>query len=297
MDYVEVTDAELDNTTYLAAEKQYLDGNTDEAITQFNKYLSSFPNGIHAVKSHFYLAQLYHKKELFDNAKPHYRDVVEAAKSEYTEQSMVKLSEIYLNEKNWLQSISILKRLEAEADYPQNKVYAQSNLMNAYYQLKDYDEAESYAEIVLSSSNVDSTIKNDAQLILARLAWEKDDEAKAKSAYALVEKSASGSVMAEALYYNAYFKNREEKYEESNAVIQRLAKDYSSYKLFSAKGLVVMAKNYYALDDAFQATYILESVISSFPEFDEVVAEAQQELNRIKAEESKTNSSIETGKN
>ena len=58
-----------------------------------------------------------------------------------------------------------------------------------------------------------------------------------------------------------------------------------------------MAKNYYALDDAFQATYILESVIESFPEFEEVVAEAQQELDKIKSEEAKTNSSINTEKN
>jgi hypothetical protein len=58
-----------------------------------------------------------------------------------------------------------------------------------------------------------------------------------------------------------------------------------------------MAKNYYALDDAFQATYILESVISSFPEFEEVVEEAKTELNKIKAEEAKTNSSIESDKN
>ena len=297
LDYVEVTDAELDNTTYLAAEKQYLDGNTNEAITQFNKYLSSFPRGIHAIKSHFYLAQLYYKSELFDNSKPHYRAVIDAPKGEYTEQAMVKLSEIYLNDKDWSESISVLKRLEQEADYPQNVTYAQSNLMNAYYQLENYADAETYADKVLAKSNIDTKVKSDAQLILARAAWEKGDLAKAKTAYALVEKNATGSVAAEALYYNAYFKNKDGNYEQSNTVVQKLARDYSSYKLFSAKGLVVMAKNYYALDDAFQATYILESVIESFPEFEEVVAEAQQELDKIKSEEAKTNSSIETDKN
>ncbi|RZN78725.1 MAG: tetratricopeptide repeat protein [Winogradskyella sp.] len=297
LDYVEVTDAELDNTTYLAAEKQYLDGDTDEAIRQFNKYLNAFPNGIHAVKSHFYLAQLYYKKDLFDNAKPHYRAVVNAAKNEYTEQATVKLSEIYLNNSEWTEAISVLKQLETEADYPQNVIYAQSNLMNAYYQTKDYSEAESYAEKVLSKSNLDSKIKNDAQLIIARSAWETGDEQKAKSAYAQVQKTASGSVAAEALYYNAYFKNKEGKHTASNTVIQKLAKDYSSYKLYSAKGLIVMAKNYYALDDAFQATYILESVISSFPEFEDVVEEAKSELSKIKSEEAKTNSSIESDKN
>lgn len=297
LDYVEVTDVELDNTMYLAAEKPYLDNDTDKAIRQFNKYLNQFPNGIHALKSHFYLAQLYYKKDLFENAQPHYKYVVEASKSEYTEQSMVRLCEIYLKNSDWTNAIPVLRTLEEEADYPQNVLYAQSNLMNAYYQTEDYNAAESYAEKVLTSKTLDNKVKSDAKIIIARSAIKMGNESKAKEAYADVEKIATGIVAAEALYYNGYFKNKEGKYEASNATIQRLAKDYSSYKYYSAKGLVVMAKNFYALEDAFQATYILESVISNFPEFDDVVEEATFELNKIKAEEAKTNSSIETDDN
>jgi hypothetical protein len=54
-----------------------------------------------------------------------------------------------------------------------------------------------------------------------------------------------------------------------------------------------MAKNFQALDDVFQTTYILENVIQNFSEFKEVAAEAQVELERIKTEAAKTNSSIE----
>mgnify|MGYP007125690911 FL=1 len=75
--------------------------------------------------------------------------------------------------------------------------------------------------------------------------------------------------------------------------IQKLTKDYSGYKYFGAKGLVLMAKNFYALKDSFQATYILESVISNFTDYADVIEEAQKELDVIKAEESKRNSSIQ----
>ena len=297
LDYVEVTDVELDNTMYLAAEKPYLDNDTDNAIRQFNKYLNQFPRGIHALKSHFYLAQMYYKKDLYDNALPHYKYVVDASKSEFTEQATVKLCEVYLKNSNWSKAIPVLETLEVEADYPQNIIYAQSNLMNAFYQIEDYNKAESYAEKVLSNTSLDNKVKSDAKIIIARSAIKIGNEAKAKSAYADLEKIATGSVAAEALFYNGYFKNKEGKYEASNVTIQKLAKDYSSYKYYSAKGLVVMAKNFYALGDAFQATYILESVISNFPDFKDVVQEAKAELNKIKAEEAKTNSSIETDDN
>ncbi len=292
LDYINVTDAELDSATYLAAEKQYLDGNTDSAIKQFNKYLNEFPNGNYALKAHFYLAELYSKKNLPENAQPHYEYVVDKSKGEYTEQALVKLSETYLNASQWNKALPLLKRLETEADYPQNVTYAQSNLMNAYYQLENYRDAEAYAEKVLGKSNLDNKVKSDAQIIIARSAIKTGNESKAKTAYAEVEKIATGALAAEALYYNGYFKNKEGNHEASNTVIQKLAKDYSSYKYYSAKGLVVMAKNFYALKDAFQATYILESVIKNFAEFEDVVSEAKAELNKIKSEQAKTNSSI-----
>lgn len=292
LDYVEVTDADLDNTSYQAAEKQYLEGNTDAAIKQFNSYLNSFPNGIHSLQSHFYLGQLYYKKDLIANAAPHYKFVVEASQSEFTEEALSRLSQYHLESKNWNQAIPLLKRLEEEANFPQNVVFAQSNLMKANYQLENYDDAVSYAEKVLKSSKIDNKIKSDAHIIIARSAINTGDEAKAKSAYKQVQKVATGETAAEALYYDAYFKNKEGNHKASNIAAQKLAKDYSGYKYYGAKGLVVMAKNFYALDDAYQATYILESVIENFSQFDDVVDEAQTELNRIKQEESKTNSSI-----
>ncbi|WP_298535010.1 tetratricopeptide repeat protein [uncultured Algibacter sp.] len=294
LDYVEVTDVELDNATYESAEKQYLDNNVDKAIREFNDYLNEFPNGLHSLKAHFYVAQLYSKKDLAGNASPHYKYVVEANQSEFTEEALTKLSQYHLEVKSWEQAIPLLKRLEDEASFQHNVVFAQSNLMNANYQLKHYESAVSYAEKVLSSSNIDNKIKSDAYIIIARSAIKTGDEGKAESAYKDVEKVAIGEVAAEALYYNAYFKNKASSYEASNVSVQKLAKDFSGYKYYSAKGLVLMAKNFYALDDAFQATYILESVIQNFSEFEDVISEANEELRIIKKKESQTNSSIQS---
>ena len=293
LDYVDVSDADLDNATFEAAEKQYL-ANNNKAIKLFNAYLNEFPNGLHALPSHFYLAQLYYKEDLKENATPHYSYVVNKPNGEYTELALTRLSEIYLNDRDWTTAIPILERLEVEADFSQNIVFAQSNLMKANYQLERYELAVSYAEKVLSSSKIDNNIKSDAHIIIARSAMKTGNEERAKIAYAQVERTASGVLAAEALYFNALFKHKEGNYKLSNTKVQKLAKDYSGYKYYGAKGLVLMAKNYYALDDAFQATYILESVIQNFGEFDDVVSEAQTELIVIKAEQAKTNSSVET---
>lgn len=294
LDYVEITDAELDNTTYEAAEKQFLDNNVSAAIRQFNGYVNQFPNGLHALQSHFYLGQLYFKEDLKENAGPHFKYVVEASQSEFTEEALLRLSQITLDNKSWTEAIPVLERLEAESNFPQNVIFAQSNLMKANYQLNNYDEAVAYAEEVLTHNTIDNKIKSDAYVIIARSAIKTGNEPKAKAAYEQVALTATGETAAEALYYKTYFKNIEGDYEASNKSAQRLAKDFSGYRYYGAKGLIIMAKNFNALGDAFQATYILESVTKNFQAYDDVVEEAQEELNKIKAVQAKTNASVQS---
>lgn len=292
LDFVEVSNADLDNDTYNAAEKQYLQNNSKQAVSGFSGYLANFPNGLHALKANFYLAQLYFADGLGANAIPNYEYVIGKSRNEFTEQSLARLCEIHLKNKTYDKAIPVLQRLEAEADFPQNVTFAQSNLMKCYYDQKEYANAVVYADKVLANPKTDDKVKSDAQIIVARSAIKTNDEVKAKDAYAKLQKIAKGELAAEALYYDAYFKNKEAKFEASNVLVQKLAKDYSGYKYFGAKGLIVMAKNFYGLKDSFQATYIFESVIKNFAQFEDVVTEAQTELDFIKGEEAKRNSSI-----
>ncbi len=294
LSFVDVSDADLDNTAFEAVEKQFLENNDKGAISGFEKYLSEFPNGLHALKSHFHLAQLYFKKGNKDAAIPHYEFVLQQDRTEFTEQALARLSQVYLENREYEKAIPVLERLESDADYPQNIIFAQSNLMKSYYQLLNYQKTIEYADKVLANPKIQNDVKSDAKIFTARAAFMTVDMQRAKSAYAEVQKIATGELAAEALYYNAYFKNLDGNYKASNETIQKLSKDFPGYRLYGSKGLVLMAKNFYGLKDAYQATYILESVIKNFTDFSEVIDEAQTELRKIKAEEAKTNSSIQT---
>ncbi|NBW27171.1 MAG: hypothetical protein EBR38_01190 [Flavobacteriaceae bacterium] len=292
LDFVSVTDAELDNDTFEAAEKQFLQNNTKQAIASFSSYVSKFPNGNHALNANFYLAQSYYADGLEANAVTNYEYVISKSRNDFTEQALARLAEIHIKSNDNIKLVPILKRLESEADFPQNITFAQANLMKTFYEQKDYVNAVLYADKVLSNPKTNDKVKSDAQIIIARAAFNSNDLPKARQEYSKLMKIAKGELAAEALYFDAYFKNYDGKFEESNTVVQKLTKDYSGYKYFGAKGLVVMAKNFYGLKDSFQATYILDSVIKNFTSFPDIVEEAQKELDTIKKEEAKTNSSV-----
>lgn len=292
IDFVNVTDAELDNDTYESAEKQYLQNNHKKSIESFTKYLQSFPKGLHALNANFYLAQSLFSENQHTTSIPYYTYVINQEQNEFTENALSSLSQVYLENNNWKSAIPILERLENEADLRQNNTFAQSNLMKGYYANKNYSKAVNYAELVLQNAKLENRIKSDAHIIIARSAIKTENENKARIAYKEVEKIASGELKAEALYYDAYFENKDGSYRVSNEIVQKIAADYAAYKYWGAKGLILMATNYYELQDAYQATYILESVLKNFAEFTDVVEEAKKELNRIKTEQAKTNESV-----
>ncbi len=297
LDFIDVEDAELDNTAYLAAEKQYLENNTTQATRLLDEYVESYPNGQHALKAHFYLGQLAFAKADYPTTIPHYQFVIAKERSEFTEQALARLGQVFLTQRSYADAIPVLERLETEADFPQNVIFAQSNLMKSHYELENYADAVAYAEKVLTNTKIDNAVKSDAQVIIARASIKTGDEDRAKIAYTSVQEIATGELAAEALYYDAYFKHKADDFKGSNTAVQVLARDYSGYKEFGAKGLVLMARNFYALEDAYQATYILESVITNFSDYPAIVKEAQEQLALMKSNEAKTNSSVEEGGN
>ena len=243
------------------------------------------------------MAQLLFARGDTTNALPYFNYVADIANNVYAEQALTRICEIYVSNDQYDQALPYLIRLENMAEIQQNITFAQSNLMKAYYNQNNDTETISYAEKVLATANIDDRIRSDAHIMIARSAMRTGDENKAEVAYAEVRKVAQGRLAAEALYFDAYFKNKSGDFQNSNDVIQLLVKDYAAYKEWAAKGLIIMARNFYAMDDAFQATYILENVIENFKDFPTVIEEAQLELNSIKSKEAQRNSDVQTDEN
>jgi TolA-binding protein len=292
LDYVAVSDNELEDASYESAEQKYQEANYTAAVTAFKSYLNTYNNGAYTLKAHFYLAEALHNTNKKNQAEAHYKYTIGQSKNEFTESALSRLASYYLEQKDWNKAMPILERLEQEADFQQNITFAQSNLMKGYYKLKNYNNAVAYAEKVLANDKIDNNVKSDAKVIIARSAIKTNDLVKAKTAYATLMTTATGELAAEAHYYDAFFKHQDGRYDDSNTAVQKLAKDYSAYKYWGAKGLIIMAKNFYAKDDVFQATYVLENVIKNFKKYPDVVAEAQTELDTINAKEAKRNASV-----
>jgi TolA-binding protein len=147
LNFINITNSDLDNTSFAFAEKKYFESqNENNIINSLLKYTRSFPDGIHKLKANYYLAETFYKVNEFEKAILSYQIVLEEEQNEFSEESLNKLSQIYLSKEEFDFAIALLDRLEQEAYKIENIMYAQSNLMKSYFEIEAYDIAIEYAK-------------------------------------------------------------------------------------------------------------------------------------------------------
>ncbi len=107
----------------------------------------------------------------------------------------------------------------------------------------------------------------------------------------ILESAPIDALAAEAHYFRAQQNHNNKEYEQSNEVIALLSQKFSSQP-FGRQSLLLMAKNFNALNDAFQATYILESLITNYDQFPDIVTKGKSLLQQINEEQAKQNASL-----
>lgn len=282
LEFVNITDADIDKTMFEAAENKYISNDLGGAISSCKKYLLNFPNGIHSLTVHFYLAQSFYNIGAKENAIPEYLEVLSVNNNEYTEVALNRLSQVYLENEDWDKASELLLRIEKEITNAQSVVYAQSNLMKYYYKQDNHTLVLSYTDKVLANKKSSKEAIADAYVFGARSAIVLKDYDKAKTFYKKLETIGKGEVKAEANYYKALWMHLDKEYKKSNEQVQLLASKFQVYKNWGLKGLLLMAQNFHALKDDFQADFILKNVIKNAAEFPEIIEQAEELLVRYK---------------
>ena len=289
---VTLQDNELERASFTAAERLFNDNKKKAAQKALTSYLENYPQGANHLQVQFLSAELYFQDENWNAAREQYASVLEQPTHEYTEQALVRITQAMVNAEQKSAALPYWKTLEDLAQFQENKRYALFNLMQLYYEQEQFSDAIAYAEKVVVLQSLGQKIKWDAYRVLARSAIALQNTKKATKAYAVLEQAPDAALAVEALYFNAQQKHIAHDYASSNRLIEKIAQDFGNYPEWGAKSLLLMSQNFYQLDDAFQASFILESIVANFAQFPEIVEQAQLDLANLKAIESKNNSSI-----
>jgi tetratricopeptide (TPR) repeat protein len=156
--------------------------------------------------------------------------------------------------------------------------------MRCNYQLKKYPDAIDYAQDVISVEKINTELIYKSHYIIAQsqLATQQYDEALPE--FQTVVNTAKNELGAESHYLIAYINYLKKDYKKSEKTIFDFLKGNGEYATWVTKSLILLADNYVALGDNFQAKTTLKSVISD-SDIPELIKTAQEKLDKIIAQE------------
>jgi tetratricopeptide (TPR) repeat protein len=252
---------EADSLTYAAAELKYTNNDCTGAISAFNSYLTSYPQGAYTLKANFYKSECYVKNKDFAGAITGYEAVVAQGNSPYAERAALAAARInYFEIKDYKQSTIDFSKLLELATTPDNQLEALRGLVRSYYQTKDYTEANNTAKELLTKKGISLDDKAIANLVLGKsleAANNYDDAIKAFKEVAAINKSEWG---AEARYEeaNCYYTLNQLPTAEKAAM--QVIKVTGSYDYWVTKSYILLGDIYLKENDYFNAKATYKSV-------------------------------------
>ena len=268
---------EKDSMSYVAAENLYFNGDCEKSSPAFGSYITKYPSGAFLVPANFYKAECDFKAGKVDNALVGYEYVIAAPKSKFTEKALLNASSITFDKKNFEKAYTYYQRLEGDAEYNSNIMFARTGIMRTAYKLNKYDKAIEAANNVLSTPKISNELSDESHLIIAKSAMAIDSTMQAQSEFSLLSKSKNGEISAEAKYNLASIQYKLGNYTTSENIIYDFISGSPSSEYWLAKMLILWADIYVKEDNFPQAKATLQSIIDKY-EGPDLVAVAKDKL-------------------
>jgi tetratricopeptide (TPR) repeat protein len=272
-----------DSTTFVVARKFYTDGNCSEVSKQCAKYLQKFPAGNYLTDIHYMRAECAYKNNETVTAIESYNAILGRGTSKYTERCLTQLSLLYYKQKDYTNAAVMYGRLERESSSSDIKNNARVNLMHCWVNLGNTDSAAVYAGKVVNMKNLPNDITGEANYILGKSALAKLDRVAAEKYFKNTEQLLPQTEhAAEARYHICWLKYYNKEYKSAEKAILKQINDYAGYSYWSGKGWLLLADNYLALKDTFQAKFVLNNYIEN-GDVPELQQQAREKLAVIEA--------------
>lgn len=276
-----LTQAEQDNVTFQAANGLFSRGEYSATVDAVNAYFDKFRKPIQEKYARFIRAESLWRIGKPNEALHDYSIILDDWTSPYTERTLVSVSNLYLQQEKYNEAIPSLKKLELTAEYINNYGFAVTNLMKAYFNMGDNDEAIKYAGFVNNYEKSSEEQKATAHLYAGKAYLNKDDLEGAKKEFTKASSASQTVVGAEALYRLGILQYNQKAVKTAQSTAFDLIKNMPSHEYWVAKSFILLADTYVALKDDFQAKSTLESIIENYEGDDDVIPAAKERLEKL----------------
>ncbi|MEQ8240573.1 MAG: tetratricopeptide repeat protein [Cyclobacteriaceae bacterium] len=284
----------LENIDFEGAKSAYFNQLYQLAISRFQDFISAYPSSDNLDEAQYYLADSYYKLDRFKEAADKFLAVIDHPNT-YRSRSYDKRGKALVSSGQIALAIKNYRNFLVDARSEKDAYLANEGLMNVFLLSEESDSTISFADKLIRSAWQTPGGAQQAFLVQGKayLKAEKYEEAIDKFGKAYEDNS--GASGAEAMYLKAYSLNKLNQFESSNELLFQLHTIYPGYDKWVDKSYLLIASNYIALGNLFQAKATVESIIKGSTNND-ILKEANDLLKVIQLKEQEIISSNDTTK-
>jgi tetratricopeptide (TPR) repeat protein len=284
----------LEQIEFETAKTLYFDQQYQKALEKLIAFTNAYNESAKLQEARYYIAESYYRIKEFDKALPYYMDLSKDMTFGQGNKVAGRIAEIEFRQGKYDNAIANFHRLERLATNKKEQYNARAGLMESFYLLAQYDSSEVYARTIIEKGAVDASGQNKASLYLGKIAFARGDYETAKDEFLNTVNTAQDEFGAEAKYTLAQIFYLQKQYKQSYETLVSLNNDFQSYDEWVGKSYLLLADNFIAMEDTFQAKATLQSLIENFP-LEHVKTEARRKLQEIeKSEQEKQKQKVAT---
>ena len=278
-----------DSISYIAAEKQYMNGKYEQAISGLKSYLNKFcSGGRYCTTAQYYIADSYYRINDKVNALASYQALMKIAGNQYTEESVLRSAEITYDQKEYQLALSYFKQLQTVAQSNENKNAGRLGVLRCSYFLKDNETTISIVNEIMADPKAGNELKAEARYNRAKAYLALNETTKATTDLKTLAADTRTANGAECKYLlaNVYFGSG--MLAETEKEVLDFAKKNTPYQFWLARSFVLLSDVYIKQNNDFQAKQYLLSLQKNYTTVDEIQTLISERLSAISEREKNT---------
>ena len=271
---------ERDSLTYVAAERVYMRGNTDEAKNSFIHYLQSFPQGAFSVNASYYLGLIAYSQKDYTNAMAYLDKVIEYPDSKFSTEAMSMCASIAYDEKAYDKALNLYKRMADRAASQEERLQAETGALRSAVLLNQPEEITSSASALLAHSKLTPELENEARYYRAKAQLDQNPQ-EAMQDLTVLAKDTRNIYGAEAKYLVAQLYFNEGKTEKAEQEILDYIEVSTPHAYWLARSFVLLSDVYVKLGRTLDAKQYLLSLQQNYQADDDIKQMIETRLKKL----------------
>lgn len=263
IDFMDIKESALDSTAYTAAFDIYSEGNYPEAFTALQSYLSRFKSGIFLEQAQFFAGDAALRNNNKEEAYALFEKIEHSNTREFKQEALPFLADEDMLDSNYALARERYGRFLKIAESKDQVLRARVGLLRSSEKLGATEAIMEHSTALLAMDQLTPNLQTEAELAQARIYFEQENWTQSFILFESVKDASAGSQKADAFYNLALIRHRQGFYDSSNSLINQMIEALPSYREWKMKALLLMSRNFWKLDDIFQANYIIDFIISS----------------------------------